>query len=222
MMLPLKYELNRVTLETIYKTFVRPVLEYGDVIFDNCTKQQKSELEFIQMQAARIVTGAKRHTSHILLYEETGWTMLNERRRLHKLVLMHQIVHKISPKYLTDLLPASRGARVTRQTTRLIPQFSHRTNAFKCSFIPSAIDLWNTVLDDNMRHTQSKAIFRRLIKKLIEHKPLNDLQKLWFYMGSRASQIITSQMRLEFSDLNDHLHTKTNVFLVHYAPAVRT
>ena len=208
MMLPLKYELNRDTLETIYKTFVRPVLEYGDVIFDNCTEQQKSELEFIQMQAARTVTGAKRHTSHTLLYEETGWTTLNERRRLHKLILMHQIVHKISPKYLTDLLPASRSARVTRQTTRLIPQFSHRTNAFKRSFIPSAIDLWNTVLDDNMRHTQSKAIFRRLIKKLIEHKPLNDLQKLWFYMGSRASQIITSQMRLEFSDLNDHLHKK--------------
>ena len=114
--------------------------------------------------------------------------------------------------------------RVTRQTTRLIPQFSHRTNAFKRSFIPSAIDLWNTVLDDNMRHTQSKAIFRRLIKKLIEHKPLNDLQKLWFYMGSRASQIITSQVRLEFSDLNDHLHKKQCVPspLSDYAPAVRT
>ena len=130
------------------------------------TEQQQSELEFIQMQVARIVTGAKRHTSHTLfIYEETGWTTLNERRRLHKRIRMHHIVHKISPKYLTDLLPASRSARVTRQTTRLIPQFSHRTNAFKRSFIPSAIDLWNTGLDDNMRHTQSKAIFRRLIKK---------------------------------------------------------
>ena len=59
-----------------------------------------------------------------------------------------------------------------------------------------------------MRHTQSKAIFRRLVKKLLEHKPLNDLQRLWFHMGSRASQIITSQTRLEFSDLNDHLHKK--------------
>ena len=111
---------------------------------------------------------------------------------------MHQIVHKISPTYLTDLLPASLN----------IPQFSHRTNAFKRSFLPSAIELWNTVPDDNMRHTQSKAIFRRLVKKLIEHKPLNDLHRLWFHMGSRASQIITSQMRLEFSHLNDHLHKK--------------
>ena len=32
----------------------------------------KSDLENIQIRAAQIVTGAKRHTSHALLYKETG------------------------------------------------------------------------------------------------------------------------------------------------------
>ena len=34
----LKFKLDRKCLETIYLTFIRPLLEYGDVIFDNCTQ----------------------------------------------------------------------------------------------------------------------------------------------------------------------------------------
>ena len=37
----LKYILNRLCLETICMSFVRPILEYGDIIFDNCTQQEK-------------------------------------------------------------------------------------------------------------------------------------------------------------------------------------
>ena len=37
-------------LETIYLTFIRPVLEYADVIYE------KQELDKIQTEAARIVT----------------------------------------------------------------------------------------------------------------------------------------------------------------------
>jgi len=33
----LKFTLNRRSLETIYLSFIRPLLEYGDVIFDNLT-----------------------------------------------------------------------------------------------------------------------------------------------------------------------------------------
>ena len=48
------------------------MLEYGYVIFDNCTENLKSDLENIQIRAAQIVTGAKRYTSHALLYKETS------------------------------------------------------------------------------------------------------------------------------------------------------
>ena len=54
----LKYDLDRKSLETIYKSFIRPLLEYADVILDNCTQQNKNELELIQLEAARISTGA--------------------------------------------------------------------------------------------------------------------------------------------------------------------
>ena len=53
----LKYDLERKALETIYKSFIMPLLEYADVILDNCTQQNKNELELIQLEAARISTG---------------------------------------------------------------------------------------------------------------------------------------------------------------------
>ena len=54
----LKFKLDRKSLETIYLTFIRPILEYGDVVWNNCTQYEKEELEKIQTEAARIATGA--------------------------------------------------------------------------------------------------------------------------------------------------------------------
>ena len=52
------FKLDRNALECIYTSCIRPLLEYGDIIFDNCTQILKDELESIQLKAARIVTGA--------------------------------------------------------------------------------------------------------------------------------------------------------------------
>ena len=53
----LKFKIDRKSLEIIYTTFIRPILEYADVIWDNCTQYEKQELEKIQNEAARIATG---------------------------------------------------------------------------------------------------------------------------------------------------------------------
>ena len=39
----------------MFKTFVRPILEYASVVWDGCTNSDKLEKE--QLYAARIVTG---------------------------------------------------------------------------------------------------------------------------------------------------------------------
>ena len=59
----LKFSLDRKVLETIYLTFIRPVLEYADVVWGNCTNYEKQELDKIQTEAARIVTGATKLVS---------------------------------------------------------------------------------------------------------------------------------------------------------------
>lgn len=54
----LKFKRDRRSLQTIYFTFIRPLLEYADVVWDNCSQYEVNELEKIQNEAARIVTGA--------------------------------------------------------------------------------------------------------------------------------------------------------------------
>ena len=44
----LKFQLDRKSLEIIYTCFIRPLLEYGDVIWDNSTLYEKNELDKIQ------------------------------------------------------------------------------------------------------------------------------------------------------------------------------
>jgi hypothetical protein len=46
----------------MYTTFIRPVIEYADVIWDNCSKGEKTELDKIQTEAARIATGTNLKT----------------------------------------------------------------------------------------------------------------------------------------------------------------
>ena len=53
----LKFQLDRKSLEIIYTVFIRPILEYCNEIWDNCTQYEKDDLENIQIEAARIATG---------------------------------------------------------------------------------------------------------------------------------------------------------------------
>ena len=64
---------NRKSLQTIYFTFIRPILEYADVVWNNCTQYEINELDKIQNKAARIVTGATKLVSINSLIKETGW-----------------------------------------------------------------------------------------------------------------------------------------------------
>ena len=70
----LKFLLDRHSLvEIIYISVIRPRLEYADVVWNNCTSYEVNALEKIQLEAARIVTGATKLVSLEVLYNETGW-----------------------------------------------------------------------------------------------------------------------------------------------------
>ena len=95
----LKYVLERKSLEIIYISFIRPLLEYSDVVWDNCTNYEKEEIERIQYEAARIVSGCTKLVSISDLLLEINWETLTERRRKHKLILFFKMIKGISPDY---------------------------------------------------------------------------------------------------------------------------
>ena len=78
-----KYVCRKV-LEQIYKLYVRPHLDYGDIIYHNHDTEMHlhftQKLEQTQYSAALAVTGAWRGTSRQKLYNESGWETLYHRR----------------------------------------------------------------------------------------------------------------------------------------------
>ena len=73
--------LPRSSLLTIYKSFVRPQLNYGDVNYDQPNNSRLSDkIESVQYNAALAITGAIRGISREKLYQELGLESLKDRR----------------------------------------------------------------------------------------------------------------------------------------------
>ena len=73
--------LPRFSLLTIYKTFVRLHLDYGDMICDQTYKASfHRKLESIQYSACLVITGTIRGTSYQRLNQELGLETLQSRR----------------------------------------------------------------------------------------------------------------------------------------------
>ena len=80
--------LPRVPLLTIYKSFLRHHIDYGDIIYYleyNVSFHQK--LESIQYNSVLAITSAIRGTSTEKLYNELGLETLEKRRWYRKLLL---------------------------------------------------------------------------------------------------------------------------------------
>ena len=72
----LKLILDIKSFEIVYISFIRPTLEYGDTLWDNCIFHEKRELDKIQNEAARIVTGTTALVSRQSLYDAVRWESL--------------------------------------------------------------------------------------------------------------------------------------------------
>jgi hypothetical protein len=82
----LKFKLKRQSLNQIYVSYLRPILEYASIVWDNCTTYEMETLDKIQYEAARIVTGLTRSVSIERLLNEIGWVSLSDRRIIQKLI----------------------------------------------------------------------------------------------------------------------------------------
>ena len=88
---PLKYNLSRYTLEVLFKSLVGSSLEYADVLCDGCCESDSNLWENLQIEGARVTTGALKGTNRVSLLNELSWVELSVRRKIHKLSLMYKI-----------------------------------------------------------------------------------------------------------------------------------
>jgi hypothetical protein len=201
----LKFKIDRASLETLYKSFVRPILEYADSVWDvpDSNRHGLDILENVQTEAARVVTGATARCSTEKLYEEVGWEELAPRRRFHRALVMFKIMNGLAPSYLYDLIPPRVEARTAynlRNRADLQQPFA-RLQTYAQSFFPSTIKMWND-LSHSIKNSASVKSFKHNYLKEFQRPKQNPL----FYRGRRRPAVYHSRMRIGCSGLNADLH----------------
>ena len=199
----LKFKINRNALEKIYNSFIRPLLEYSDAVWDNASKECKKQLETIHNEAARIITGATKLCSISKLLTDLGLETLQERRLKHKLVILYKMLNGSAPEYLQRLTPPTVQDATSRnlRNSNDLRNIRTNTNLFYDSFLPSTIRAWNE-LPDEIKNAPSIASFKYRLNRNLSKPPK------YYNTGTRQGQILHARLRMECSSLNAHLYKK--------------
>ena len=195
-----EFQLDRRSLQTMYLSFIRPILESENVVWDNCCNYEKFEIEKVQIEAGRIVTGATKSCQKTKILDETGWGSLETRRYKHRMITFYKMVKGYAPSYLQTIVPPTvhqvshRNLRNNQNLTVL----RARTNHYDNSFIPQATREWN-LLPNEARNCTSLNAFKSFLDRNMKRVPNH------FYVGNRKAQILHTRLRLHCSSLNSDL-----------------
>lgn len=184
---------------TIYKTFVRPHLDYGDIIYDrpgNFTFIQR--VESVQYNACLAITGCFRGTSRDKLYSELGLESLADRRFIRKLIYFYKICNGLAPTYLSSYLPPQNIVLPNLRQRPVIFPVHGRTDGFLNTFFPFCMSQWN-IIDSHIRNLPSISTFKSALLKFLKPEP-NSIYKL----GNHRGVVLLTRLRVGFSHLQEH------------------
>lgn len=204
----MKFKLPRQCLQRYYFSFVLPILEYADILWNGANDQDLSKLDRVHLRAMRIVTGATQRCNTQALYDDVCWSTLSHRRLIHRLRLFYKIRNNISPNYLMQLMPQTvyeRNPYALRNREDLTP-FRTRRQLFYKSFFPQTTRDWND-LPIEIRCAPTIYSFNQLLN--LRFPTLKS--KLWYGQGDRGLDIIHTRIRMGCSSLKHHLHYNLHV-----------
>ena len=130
----LQHVLPRQALITIYKYFIRPYLDYGDILYDKAFNESfHQNIESIQYNACLTIIGVIRGKSREKTNQQLGLESLQHRRCYRKLCYFYKIYNAKPPDYLLQLILLKKLSYITRSADN-VPFFKFR-RIFFCSLL---------------------------------------------------------------------------------------
>ncbi len=198
----IRFLITREARIILYKALVLPILEYGNILYDNCALYLKQRLESVQRQAAIVCTCAFRNASYNRLLDELGWASLEERRKYFRLTTMYKMVNSKVPEYLCDLCPARVGARANynlRNGANLSLVKANHVKTYN-SIVPKTIRDWNSL--GPLRNSISVDGFKTRYKRE-NFRKVNSFNNY----DHKGGNMHITRLRLGLSHLAEHLYT---------------
>lgn len=129
-----------------YKTFIRPILEYANVVWFPHTKTNIRKLEAVQRKAIRFIHNRYRRTdSPTYLLNASNLKTLLERAKEARLKFLFQIIHNSFKINVSKYISFSETRPTRQQHPNILTEYSYSNETFKHSFFPLAIREWNQV-----------------------------------------------------------------------------
>ena len=177
--------------------YVRPHLDYGDVIFHNQRMDLMDLIERVQYKAALIVSGCWQGTSREKLYDELGWESLSDRRWARRMTIFYKINNGLAPTYLSEHIP-QRNDIAFKLRNRVDSTPFIRTDRYDNSFYPYTIKAWKN-LEKEAKLKPSVQSFKKHLNDFIR-PPGHSL----YGVSDKYGIKLLTKIRVTFSDLRDH------------------
>ena len=193
---------SRDVLDQMYKLYVRPHIEYGNLIYHkddaeaslSLTKRLKS----VQYTAALAVAGAWKGTNKSKLLDELGWEYLHDSKRYCRLTHFFKLLKGDAPEYMTAPIPQPKHLNYSLREQKVLEPLATRTQGYYDSYYLYCLCEWNK-LDPSLRSTDSLSKFKaELIKS--PRPPKRFVFKISDIVGVR----LIMRLRLGFTHLWEH------------------
>ena len=194
----LKYRVSTKRLLFFYKVYIRPIIEYGCIIWGNYTAKFLP-IERVQYQIARSITGAMKKSSISKLNNILGLPSIENRCDYLTVNVIMKIYYGKAPEYLTQVLNYYRPNRHNpRDNLKLNP-----TGSLYNSFFERGIRLWNS-LSHPIRSNISSSLFK---PNVFSHWNISLVYKCSTSILNRTTEIHLNRILVEFSQLHGDLFT---------------
>lgn len=127
-----------------YKTLIRPLIEYANLVWFPATNNLIKKLEGVQRKAVRFVYNKYSYLhSPSDLIARAGLLTLRNRAKLARLKMLFQLIHKQLNIDSSRFISISETRQSRHKHPLTLQEYRFNTNCFKNSFFPQSIREWN-------------------------------------------------------------------------------
>jgi hypothetical protein len=154
-------------LFSIFKTYVRPILEHNSTVWSPYLKEDIRRVEGPQRRFTKRLSGYETEFTYLQRLHALGEETLLVRRIKADLVLVYKITHGLVDG-LGDLIQFARVMRTRGHLYKIVPQ-RFRVNSRKNFFSVRVANLWNALPAD-VAESGTLTIFKAKLKQIKYHE----------------------------------------------------
>ena len=115
--LPLFYNFTKISLlkqlstyvpvkvqKLFYQGYILPLIDYGSNTWGSTSNLNVERLSKLQKRAASIILKADFYTPSSEMFNELGWSTIENRHNYNKAVLTYKALNDLTPEYISKLL----------------------------------------------------------------------------------------------------------------------